>query len=143
MILRLGLPLAAVALLLGGASASAEPATPLALSLSVASRDDPHVGRAFVGYVLVLPAAARRDLVSVRARCHGTILRQRVPARSTRAPERRAVPSVLLCTWAIPRDKVGWTFRGRREVEVPRRLPDGSLQFDTDEGRTTAWIVQP
>jgi hypothetical protein len=143
MILRLGLPLVAVALLLGGASASAEPATPLALTLSVASRDDPHVGRPFVGYVLVLPAAARRDLVSVRARCHGTILRQRVPARSTRAPEQRAVPSVLLCTWSIPRDKVGWTFRGRMEVEVQRRMPDGSLQFDTDEGRTTAWIVQP
>jgi hypothetical protein len=29
------------------------------------------------------------------------------------------------------------------EVEVPRRMLDGSLQFDTDEGRTTAWIVQP
>ena len=143
MTLRLGIPLAVAALLLGASAASAEPTTPLALTLSVASRDDPHVGKPFVGYVLVLPAAARRDLVSVRARCHGTILRQRVPATATRVPERRAVPSVLLCTWAIPRDKVGWTFRGRMEVEVQRRLPDGSLQFDTDEGRTTAWIVQP
>jgi hypothetical protein len=26
---------------------------------------------------------------------------------------------------------------------VQRRLPDGSIEFDTDEGRTTAWIVQP
>jgi hypothetical protein len=143
MTLRLGIPLAVTALLLGASAASAEPTTPLARTLSVASRDDPHVGKPFVGHVLVLPAAARRDLVSVRARCHGTILRQRVPAQATRVPERRAVPSVLLCTWAIPRDKVGWTFRARMEVEVQRRLPDGSIELDTDKGRTTAWIVQP
>jgi hypothetical protein len=143
MILRLGLALAVVALVLGASAASAEPTTPLARTLSVASRDDPHAGQPFVGYVLVLPTAARRDLVSVRARCHGTILRQRVRAQATRVPEQRAVPSVLLCTWSIPRDKVGWTFRARMEVEVQRRMPDGSIELHTDEGRTTAWIVQP
>ena len=143
MTLRLGIPLAVVALLLGASAASAEPAIPLALTLSVASRDDPHVGKPFVGYVLVLPAAARRDLVSIRARCHGTILQRTIPAKATRVPERRAVPSVLICTWSIPRDRVGWTFRARMEVEVQRRLPDGSIEFDSDEGRTTAWVVQP
>lgn len=140
---RVGVPLAVVALLLGASAAAAEPSTPLARTLSVASRDDPYAGKPFVGYVLVLPSGARRGLVSVRARCHGTILGQRVPATATKVPERRAVPSVLICTWAIPRDRVGWTFRARMEVDVQRRLPDGSVEFDTDEGRTTAWIVQP
>lgn len=143
MALRLGIPIVAAALLLGAAVAAAEPTTPLSRTLSVASRDDPHAGTPFVGYVLVLPAAARRGLVSVRARCPGTILRQDVPARATRVPERRAVPSVLICTWAIPRNRVGWTFRARMEIDVQRRLPDGSIEFDTDEGRTTAWTVQP
>lgn len=143
MTVRVGAPLAVVALLLGASAAAAEPSSPLARTLSVASRDNPHAGKPFVGYVLVLPTAARRDLVSIRARCHGTILRQVVPATATKVPERRAVPSVLICTWAIPRDRVGWTFRARMEVEVQRRLPDGSIEFDTDEGRMTAWIVQP
>ena len=143
MTVRLGIPIAIVALLLGASAAAAEPTTPLARTLSVASRDDPHAGKPFVGYVLVLPAAARKGLVSVRARCHGTILQRNVPARATRVPERRAVPSVLICTWAIPRDRVGWTFRARMEVDVQRQLPGGSIEFDTDEGRTTAWIVQP
>jgi hypothetical protein len=143
MTLRLGIPLGIAALLLGGSAASAEPTTPLARTLSVASRDDPHAGQPFVGYVLVLPAAARKDIISIRARCRGTILRRNVPATATRVPERRAVPSVLICTWAIPRDRVGWTFRARMEVDVQRRLPDGSIELDTDEGRTTAWIVQP
>jgi hypothetical protein len=40
-------------------------------------------------------------------------------------------------------DGLGWTFRGRMEVEVQRRLPDGSIELDADEGSTTAWIVQP
>jgi hypothetical protein len=143
MTLRLGIPLAIAALLLGGSVASAEPTTPLARTLSVASRDDPHAGRPFVGYVLVLPAAARKDIISIRARCRGTILRRTVPAWATRVPERRAVPSVLICTWAIPRDRVGWTFRARMEVDVQRRLPDGSIELGTDEGKTTAWVVQP
>ena len=143
MTVRLGIPIAAVSLLLGASAAAAEPSTPLARTLSVASRDDPQAGKPFVGYVLVLPAAARKGLVSVRARCSGTILQRTVPARATRVPERRAVPSVLICTWAIPRDRIGWTFRARMEVDVQRRLPDGSIEFDTDEGRTTAWIVQP
>jgi len=64
---RLGIPLVVVALLLGASAASAEPTTPLALTLTVASRDDPHVGKPFVGYVLVLPAAAvRRQHEDVR-----------------------------------------------------------------------------
>jgi hypothetical protein len=49
----------------------------------------------------------------------------------------------LICTWAIPRDRVGWTFRGRMEVDVQRRHPDGSIELETDEGRITRWIVQP
>jgi hypothetical protein len=29
------------------------------------------------------------------------------------------------------------------EVDVQRRLPDGSIELGTDEGKTTAWVVQP
>ncbi len=141
---RLLCALAVVLVLVAATGAAATPSAPSSpLTLVVASRDDPHAGRPFVGYVFVVPTAARRGLVSLDARCHGTVLGRDVPARVSRVPERHAIPSVLLCTWSIPRDRVGWTFRGRMEVDVQRRLPDGSIQLDTDEGRITRWIVQP
>jgi len=111
--------------------------------LVVASREDPHAGRPFVGYLFVVPTPARRGLVSVDASCPGTVLGRTVPARVSRVPENARIPSVLLCTWSIPRDRVGWTFRGTMDVQLERRLPDGSIELDTDEGRITRWIVQP
>ncbi len=132
-----------VAVLSAATGASATPSALAPQSLVVASRDDPHAGRPFVGYVFVLPTAARQGLVAVNARCHGTVLGRTVPGKASRVPERQLIPSVLICTWAIPRDRVGWTFRGRMEVDVQRRLPDGSIELDTDEGRITRWVVQP
>jgi hypothetical protein len=144
MALRLRALIAVLALLLCATAASAGPsAAPTPQTLVVASRDDPHAGRPFVGYVLVLPTSARKGLVSVDARCHGTVLGRTVPGKASRVPERQLIPSVLICTWAIPRDRVGWTFRGRMEVDVQRRHPDGSIELETDEGRITRWIVQP
>lgn len=131
-------------LLFGATGASATPSASSApQSLVVASRDDPRAGRPFVGYVFVLPTIARQGLVSVSARCFGTVLGRTVSGKTSRVPERQLIPSVVMCTWAIPRDRVGWTFRGRMEVVVQRRLPDGSIELDTDEGRVTRWIVQP
>jgi len=131
-------------MLIAATGASATPSAASApATLVVASRDDPHAGRPFVGYVYVLPAAARRGLIAAKARCPGTVLGSTVPGKASRVPERTSVPSVLICTWAIPSDRIGWTFRGRMEVQVQRRLADGSIQIDTDEGRITRWIVQP
>lgn len=127
-----------------GADASTRPSSsPLALAVGIASRDDPRVGRPFVGYVLVLPTAARRRLVSVYARCPGTVLGRTVPGRATSVPAGDAVPSALICTWSIPRDRLGWTFRARMELDVQRRLRDGGIELVTEEGRTTGWIIQP
>jgi hypothetical protein len=143
MTLRWGLTAACLALLVAAASASAGPVGALGGSLGLASRDDPHAGRPFAGYVLVLPAAARKTLVSVDASCPGTVLGRAVPGRATRVPAGEPLPAVLVCTWAIPRDRVGWTFRARMDLDVERRLRNGDLEVASIEGRTTAWIVQP
>lgn len=133
-----------VVVLAAATGASATPSAPVTSKmLVVASRDDPHAGRPFVGYLFVVPTAARRGLVSVDASCPGTVLGRTVPARVSRVPENAAIPAVLLCTWSIPRDRVGWTFRGTMDVELQRRLADGSIEIDTDEGRITRWTVQP
>jgi hypothetical protein len=134
---------AALAVLLGATAASAGPGAAPAGAHSVASRDDPRAGRPFVGHVLVLPAAARRGLVSVDASCHGTVLGRTVRGAATRVPAGEPLPAALVCTWSIPRDRVGWTFRGRMDLDLERRLRDGSVELETLEGRTTAWIIQP
>ncbi len=139
---RFGVPVAALALLLGASAAAAEPSAQPASTLTVASRADPHAGKPFVGYVFVVPTAARRGLVAVDANCPGTVLGRDVPGRVSRVPA-HAIPTVLICTWAIPRDRVGWTFRARMEIETQRKLRDGSIELDSDEGRVTAWIIQP
>ena len=107
------------------------------------SRADPRAGRTFVGSVLVLAAAARRGVVSADARCLGTVLGRTVPGRVTRVPENEPLPAALLCTYSIPRDRVGWTFRARMEIDLQRQLRGGVLEVSTDEGTTTRWIVQP
>lgn len=136
--------LAIVIVLAAATGAAATPSAPaVSKMLVVASRDDPHAGRPFVGYLFVVPTAARRGIISVDATCPGTVLGRTVPARVSRVPEGAAIPSVLLCTWSIPRDRVGWTFRGTMDVQLQRRLADGSIELDTDEGRLTRWIVQP
>jgi hypothetical protein len=134
-----------IVIVLGAATgASATPSAPVVSKmLVVASRDDPHAGRPFIGYLFVVPTAARRGLVSVDASCPATVLGRTVPARVSRVPEGASIPSVLLCTWSIPRDRVGWTFRGTMDVELQRRLANGSIEINTDEGRITRWIVQP
>lgn len=136
---------AAILLVLAAASgASATPSAPVvANALVVASRDDPRAGRPFPGYVFVLPTAARRGIVSVDASCPGTVLGRTVPGRVSRIPATGRIPSALVCTWSIPRDRVGWTFRGSMDVATQRRLPDGSVELTVDEGRITRWIVQP
>ena len=141
--MRFGIPIAALALLLGASAAAAEPSAQPTRTLTVASRADPHAGKPFVGYVFVVPTAARRGLVSVDANCPGTVLGRDVPGRASRVPERHAIPTVLICTWAIPRDRVGWTFRARMEIATQRKLRDGSIELETDEGRVTAWTIQP
>jgi hypothetical protein len=144
--LRLGAPLVLLALLVGATAASAGPTTPTSPPpgpLSLASRDDPQAGHPFVGYVVVLPASARRGLVGADARCHGTVLGRTVPGRASRVPEGARLPSALVCTWAIPADRVGWTFRGRVELDLQRRLANGGVEILTDEGRITRWTVQP
>lgn len=141
--IRLGVVAAALAVLIGATAASAGPDAAPAGAHSVASRDDPRAGKPFVGHVLVLPAAARRGLVSVEAGCHGTVLGRAVRGTATRVPAADPLPAVLVCTWSIPRDRVGWTFRGRMDLDVERRLRDGSVELETLEGRTTAWIIQP
>ena len=136
---------AAILVVLAAATgAAATPSAPLAsTAVVVASRDDPHAGRPFVGYVLVLPTAARKGLVSVDASCPGTVLGRTVPSRVSRVPAGARLPSALICTWSIPRDRIGWTFRGRMDVETERLLADGSVEFSVDEGVVTRWIVQP
>ncbi len=142
--LRLLCACVVVIVLAAATGASATPSAPVtSRMLVVASRDDPHAGRPFVGYLFVVPTAARRGLVSVDASCPATVLGRTVPARVSRVPENAKIPSVLLCTWSIPRDRVGWTFRGTMDVQLERRLADGSIEIDTDEGRVTRWVVQP
>jgi hypothetical protein len=139
---RLGALAACLVLPLAATSAAAGPADPLQGSIGVASRADPRAGRPFAGYVLVLPAAARKTLASVDATCPATVLGRPVPGRATRVPAGDPLPAVLVCSWAIPRDRVGWTFRARMDLDVQRRR-GGGIDLETVEGRTTAWIVQP
>jgi hypothetical protein len=142
MTLRLALLAACLVLPLAAASAAATPADTVRGSIALASRDDPHAGRPFAGYVLVLPGAARKELLSVQASCPATVLGRSVPGRATRVPAGAQLPAVLVCTWSIPRDRVGWTFRARMDLELERRANGG---FDLEEvtGRTTAWTIQP
>jgi hypothetical protein len=141
MTLRLAVLSACLALPLSAAAAG--PVDVVPGSLGLASRDDPHAGRPFAGYVLVLPAAARRSLVSVDATCPATVLGRAVTGRATRVPAGDPLPAVLVCTWSIPRDRVGWTFRARMDLDLERRVRGGGVELETVEGRTTAWVIQP
>ena len=133
-----------VLVLAAATGASATTSAPVTSKMVVvASRDDPHAGRPFVGYVFVVPTAARRGLVSLDASCPATVLGRTVPARLSRVPENAKLPSVLLCTWSIPSDRVGWTFRGTMDVQLERRLANGTIQIDTSEGRVTPGSSSP
>lgn len=137
---RLAVLVACLALPLTAAAAA--PADSVPGSVGFASRTDPQAGRPFAGYVLVLPAAARRTLVSVAATCPATVLGRAVRGRATRVPAGDPLPAVLVCTWSIPRDRVGWTFRGRMDLDLERRVGD-AVELERVEGRTTAWTIQP